>query len=138
MIEKAVTVTVDRTMGTYHPEYPDLYYPINYGYIKGIIAPDGEEQDAYIIGISEPVDYCEICFFASISLSLYQTLFLLPFLLFLWRQLLLSWLSDKDCLKQSVMSLLFRQRPFDWKVFHDFYHYIIIRKTDNNNHKNTI
>ena len=56
MIGKIVTVTVDRAMGTYHPEYPDLYYPINYGYVKGIIAPDGEEQDAYILGITKPVE----------------------------------------------------------------------------------
>ncbi len=32
-----------------------MYYPINYGYIKGIIAPDGEEQEAYILGVDEPV-----------------------------------------------------------------------------------
>lgn len=56
MIGDNVTVIVDRAMGTYHPEHPDMYYPINYGYIKGIIAPDGEEQDAYILGISEPVN----------------------------------------------------------------------------------
>jgi len=56
MIGKIVTVTVDRPLGSYHPEYNDLYYPINYGYVEGIIAPDGEEQDAYILGISEPVD----------------------------------------------------------------------------------
>lgn len=55
MIGKIVSVTVDRAVGTYHPEYPDMYYPINYGYIKGIMAPDGEEQDAYILGINEPV-----------------------------------------------------------------------------------
>ncbi len=33
-----------------------MYYPINYGYIEGIIAPDGEEQDAYILGVNEPVE----------------------------------------------------------------------------------
>lgn len=55
MIGNIVTVTVDRAMGTYHPEHPDMYYPINYGYIKGIMAPDGEEQDAYILGVSEPI-----------------------------------------------------------------------------------
>ena len=42
-------------MGSYHPEHKDMYYPINYGYIEGIIAPDGEEQDAYILGVNEPV-----------------------------------------------------------------------------------
>lgn len=51
-----VTVTVDRPLGSHHPEHPDMIYPVNYGYIEGIIAPDGEEQDAYILGIDEPVE----------------------------------------------------------------------------------
>ena len=55
MIEKIVRVTVDRPLGSYHPKHKDMYYPINYGYIEGIIAPDGEEQDAYILGIDEAV-----------------------------------------------------------------------------------
>ena len=54
MIPSVVTVTVDRPAGTYHPEHPNLYYPINYGYIEGAEAPDGEETDAYILGITEP------------------------------------------------------------------------------------
>lgn len=56
MIGDIVTVTVDRPLGSYHPEYKDMYYPINYGYIEGIIAPDGEEQDAYILGVNEAVE----------------------------------------------------------------------------------
>lgn len=55
MIGEIVTVIVDRAMGTYHPEHKDMYYPINYGYIEGVMAPDGEEQDAYILGVSKPV-----------------------------------------------------------------------------------
>lgn len=55
MIGKIVKVTVDRPLGSYHPEHKDMYYPINYGYIEGIIAPDGEEQDAYILGVNIPV-----------------------------------------------------------------------------------
>ena len=55
MIGDTVTVIVDRELGTYHPKHPDIYYPINYGYIEGIIAPDGEEQDAYTLGVTEPV-----------------------------------------------------------------------------------
>lgn len=51
-----VTVTVDRPLGSYHPKHKDMYYPINYGYIEGIMAQDGEEQDAYILGVNEPVD----------------------------------------------------------------------------------
>ncbi len=54
-IGETVTVTVDRPLGSYHPEHKDLYYPVNYGYIEGVIAPDGEEQDAYILGVDRPV-----------------------------------------------------------------------------------
>ena len=56
MIGDIVTVTVDRPLGSFHPEYTDMYYPINYGYVEGIIAPDGEEQDAYILGVDKPVE----------------------------------------------------------------------------------
>ena len=55
IVGATVTVTVDRPLGSYHPEYKDMYYPINYGYIEGVMAPDGEEQDAYILGVNEPV-----------------------------------------------------------------------------------
>lgn len=55
MIGDTVKVTVDRPLGSYHPEHKDMYYPINYGYIEGIMAPDKEEQDAYILGVDKPV-----------------------------------------------------------------------------------
>ncbi len=55
MIGNIVKVIVDRPMGSYHPNHKDIFYSINYGYIEGIIAPDGEEQDAYILGIDKPV-----------------------------------------------------------------------------------
>lgn len=50
-----VTVKIDRPLGTYHPKHKDLYYPINYGYVEGIIAGDVEEQDAYVLGVNEPM-----------------------------------------------------------------------------------
>ena len=56
MLGKTVKVIIDRPMGTYHPKHNDLYYPVNYGYIEGVIAPDGEEQDVYILGVNEPVE----------------------------------------------------------------------------------
>lgn len=55
MIGDIVTVTVDRPLGSYHPEHQDMYYPVNYGYVEGVLAPDGEEQDAYILGVDVPV-----------------------------------------------------------------------------------
>ena len=56
MLGKIVRVIVDRQLGSHHPNYKNLIYPINYGYVEGIIAADGEEQDAYILGIDEPVN----------------------------------------------------------------------------------
>ena len=55
MIGKTVKVIVDRPLGSFHPEHNDIYYSVNYGYVNGIIAPDGEEQDAYILGVDVAV-----------------------------------------------------------------------------------
>ena len=55
MLGKVVKVIVDRPLGTYHPKHKDIYYSVNYGYVEGIIVADGEEQDAYILGVNEPI-----------------------------------------------------------------------------------
>ena len=55
VIGSIITVAVDRPMGSVHPKHRDIFYPINYGYVKGVKAPDGEWQDAYILGVDEPV-----------------------------------------------------------------------------------
>ena len=55
MLGKIVKVIVDRPLGSHHPNYTDIVYRVNYGYIENIIAPDGEEQDAYILGIDKPI-----------------------------------------------------------------------------------
>lgn len=47
-----VHVVVDRPVGYAHG---DIVYPVNYGYIPGVIAGDGEEQDVYILGVCEPL-----------------------------------------------------------------------------------
>lgn len=52
LLGKPVHVVVDRPMGYRHG---DIVYPINYGYIPGFLAGDGEEQDAYILGVDMPV-----------------------------------------------------------------------------------
>lgn len=54
-IGKTVTVTVDRPLGSRHPKHADICYPVNYGYVAGVMAPDGEEQDAYLLGVDAPV-----------------------------------------------------------------------------------
>ncbi len=50
-----VEVTIDRPIG-----YVDSFgnvYPVNYGYIRGVIGGDGEEQDAYVLdnSINSPI-----------------------------------------------------------------------------------
>ena len=52
---RTVTVTIDRPLGSRHPDHPDLIYPVNYGYVRGVPAPDGEDQDAYVLGVDAPV-----------------------------------------------------------------------------------
>ncbi|MCR5601075.1 MAG: VOC family protein [Ruminococcus sp.] len=56
IIGRTVTVTVDRPLGSAHPNHADMIYKVNYGYIEGLIAQDSEEQDAYILGVHEAVD----------------------------------------------------------------------------------
>ena len=56
MIGEIVTVRIDRPLGSRHPDDPALLYPLNYGYVPGILAGDGEEQDAYILGVEEPLE----------------------------------------------------------------------------------
>ena len=55
IIGKQVDCKIDRPLGSKHPRHPDLCYPVNYGYVPGIIAGDGAEQDVYILGVDEPL-----------------------------------------------------------------------------------
>lgn len=52
MMGTLVHVVVDRPIGYRHG---NMIYPINYGYIPGLMAEDGEEQDAYILGVTKPL-----------------------------------------------------------------------------------
>ena len=56
IIGKTVTVTVDRPLGSHHPVLKELYYPVNCGYVKEVMAPDGDEYDAYVLGVDTPVE----------------------------------------------------------------------------------
>ena len=53
---KTVTVTIDRPIGFHHvTKGIHLDYTINYGFLPGVIGGDGEEQDVYILGVSQPL-----------------------------------------------------------------------------------
>ena len=57
-LNKIVTVNIDRKLGTLHPKHGFMYM-LNYGYIPNTISGDGEELDAYIVGVYEPVEEFE-------------------------------------------------------------------------------
>lgn len=53
---KKVSCTVDRPLGTCHPRRQNIKYPINYGYVEGIMGGDGAWQDVYILGVDKPLE----------------------------------------------------------------------------------
>ena len=57
-IGKKIKAKMDRPLGSKHPKH-GFIYPINYGYIPGVMAGDGEAQDAYILGVYEPLETFE-------------------------------------------------------------------------------
>lgn len=53
---KPVTVEIDRPIGFHHvTKGIHLHYTVNYGFLPGVIGGDGEEQDVYILGVTEPL-----------------------------------------------------------------------------------
>ncbi len=54
-LNKLVTVTMDRPLGSLHPKH-GFIYPVNYGYIEGTVSGDGEELDAYVLGEHKPLE----------------------------------------------------------------------------------
>ncbi len=57
-IGKKVNVTIDRKLGSKHPNWNFIYLN-NYGYIPNTISGDGEELDVYVLGVFEPVETFE-------------------------------------------------------------------------------
>ncbi|HEY9722076.1 MAG TPA: hypothetical protein V6D47_08680 [Oscillatoriaceae cyanobacterium] len=41
-------LTIDRPRYSHHPDYPDIVYPLDYGYINGTVGLDGHEIDVFI------------------------------------------------------------------------------------------
>ena len=54
-LNQIIEVTVDRQLNTLHPKWK-FKYPVNYGYLKYIFAPDGEELDAYVLKVDCPLE----------------------------------------------------------------------------------
>lgn len=57
---KCVTVAIERPIGFHHvTKGVHLHYTVNYGFLPGVIGGDGEEQDVYVLGVSEPLEVFE-------------------------------------------------------------------------------
>ena len=53
---REVSIEIDRPIGyVHHKGDKTLVYPINYGYIPGVLGGDGEELDVYLLGVDVPV-----------------------------------------------------------------------------------
>ncbi len=45
---KSSEIVIDRPKGTRHPRYPDLVFPLDYGYLKGTTGGDGDGIDVWM------------------------------------------------------------------------------------------
>lgn len=52
---KTVTIKIDRQLGSKHQKHGWIY-ELNYGFVPDTIAPDGEELDAYVLGVDVPIE----------------------------------------------------------------------------------
>lgn len=50
-----IKVTFDRPLGSVHPKFPDMIYPVNYGFVPDTKAGDGDEIDVYYLSSEKPL-----------------------------------------------------------------------------------
>ena len=50
---------IDRPKGSTHPRYPEMVYPLDYGYLEGTISADGAGLDVWV-GASGNRDICGV------------------------------------------------------------------------------
>ncbi len=53
-LRQRVTVEIDRPLGCWHPRHK-FRYPVNYGFLRGVMGGDGEPLDVYVLGVTEPL-----------------------------------------------------------------------------------
>ena len=53
---ETVTIEIDRPVGyVHHKGEKTLVYPVNYGFIPGVLGGDGEELDVFLLGVDSAV-----------------------------------------------------------------------------------
>ena len=56
---KTIQIKFDRPIGTKHPKYDHMIYPVNYGFVPGTKAGDGMEIDVYYLSSDKPLKNIE-------------------------------------------------------------------------------
>lgn len=52
---KIVAIKIDRPINSKHPKH-EFIYEVNYGFVPDTKASDGEEIDAYVLGVDKPLN----------------------------------------------------------------------------------
>ncbi len=56
LLGKTVEIEIDRPVGYVHGSGKfSVTYPVNYGFVPGVMGGDGEETDVYLLGVNAPV-----------------------------------------------------------------------------------
>jgi inorganic pyrophosphatase len=53
-LNQIVEVSIDKPIGCIYSKFKTLF-EVNYGFVPGTLAPDGEELDAYVLKVSKPL-----------------------------------------------------------------------------------
>ncbi|MBT3230453.1 inorganic pyrophosphatase [Candidatus Uhrbacteria bacterium] len=56
---KRVELEFDQQVGSSYEPHKIDSYPINYGFVPGTLAPDGDPLDAYLLSVYEPLEKAE-------------------------------------------------------------------------------
>ena len=54
-LNQILHIRIDRPLGSHHPQH-GFIYPVNYGYVPNAPAPDGDDLDAYVLGVFDPIE----------------------------------------------------------------------------------
>ena len=66
---RAATIVIDRPAGTPHPRFPEFIYPLDYGYLVGQRAYDGDGVDIWLGHAAEPQTTAIICTVDEVALD---------------------------------------------------------------------
>ncbi len=54
-IGKKVRIEIDRPLGSVHPAHEHIWFCLNYGFVPGVLSGDGDDLDAYLLGVFTPM-----------------------------------------------------------------------------------